>query len=97
MAIYTNQHVEKNGKVYDKLAVNLAMSPMSHSDGYGVSIAVRLTPYYLGEEGPEQLEEGVKAVVYGDATVDAQNDPAVAQFLMALEAAGQAFIDAKGL
>lgn len=97
MAIHTNQPIEKDGKVYDKLAVNLAMSPMAHSDGYGVSVAVRLTPYCLGEEGPEQLEEDVKAVVYGDATVDAQNDLAVAQFLAALEAAGQAFIDAKGL
>ena len=97
MAIYTNQPIERDGKTYDKLAVNLAMSPMAHVDGYGVSIAVRLTPYCLGEQGPEQLEEGVRAVVYGDATQDAQNDPAVAQFLQALEAAGQAFIDGKGL
>lgn len=97
MAIYTNQPVEQNGKVFDKLAVNLAMSPMAHSDGYRVSIAVRLTPYCIGEEGPEQLEEGMKAVVYGDATQDAQSDPDLAQFLRALEVAGQAFIDAKGL
>lgn len=97
MAIYTNQPIQKDGKLYDKLAVNLAMSPMAHTDGYGVSIAVRLTPYCLGEQGPEQLEEGVKAVVYGDATQDAQSDPVVAEFLRALEAAGQAFIDAKGL
>lgn len=97
MAIHANQPLQKDGKVYDKLAVNLAMSPLQHSDGYGVSIAVRLTPYCLGENGPEQLEEGVKAVVYGDATQDAQSDPVVAEFLRALEAAGQAFIDAKGL
>lgn len=97
MAIYTNQPITQDGKTYDKLAVNLAMSPMAHSDGYGISIAVRLTPYCLGENGPEQFEEGVKAVVYGDATVDAQNDPALAAFLAALEAAGKAFIDAKGL
>lgn len=97
MAIHTNRPIENEGKVYDKLAVNLAMSPMAHLDGYGVSIAVRLTPYRLGEEGPEQFEEGVQAVVYGDATVDAQADPDLAAFLQALEAAGQAFIDAKGL
>jgi hypothetical protein len=36
-------------------------------------------------------------VVYGDATVAAQTDPAVAAFLMALQQAAQAFIDAKGL
>lgn len=97
MAIHTNQPIEKDGKVYDKFAVNLAMSPMAHSNGYGVSIAVRLTPYCLGEQGPEQLEEGVRAVVYGDATQDAATDPVLAQFLQALEAAGQAFIDGKGL
>lgn len=97
MAITTNNPIEQDGKVYDKLAVNLAMSPMRHDDGYGVSIAVRLTPYCLGPAGPEQLDAAVQAVVFGDATQDAQHDPAVAQFLMALEAAGQAFIDAKGL
>jgi hypothetical protein len=97
MAIYTNNPVNKDGKVYDKLAVNLALSPMQHSDGFGASIAVRLTPYLLGEEGPEKLEDEARAVVYGDATVDAASDPVLAQFLAALEAAGQAFINAKGL
>lgn len=97
MAIHTNQSIEKDGKVYDKLAVNLAMSPMEHSDGFGVSIAVRLTPYCMGENGPERLDDEARAVVYGDATVDAANDPVLAKFLMDLEAAGQAFIDGKGL
>lgn len=97
MAITTNQPIERDGKVYDKLAVNLAMSPMQHPDGFGVSIAVRLTPYCLGPDGPEQLPDEARAVVYGDASVDAQNDPVLAQFLQALMAAGQAFITAKGL
>lgn len=97
MAIHTNQPVEKDGKVYDKLAANLALSPLQHADGFGVSVAVRLTPYFVGEEGPEKLDDEAKAVVYGDATVDAQTDPDVAQFLASLEAAAQAFIDAKGL
>jgi hypothetical protein len=97
MALITTQPITRDGKVYDKLAANLALSPMPHADGFGASIAVRLTPYLVGADGPERLEDAVKAVVYGDATVDAQTDPVVAAFLTALEAAAQAFIDAKGL
>jgi len=97
MALRTNQPITLNGKVYDKLAANLALSPMQHADGFGASIAVRLTPYCVGPGGPERLDDQARAVVYGDATQEAQTDPAVAQFLMALEAAAQAFIDAKGL
>ncbi len=97
MALKTNQPIVKDGKTYDKLAANLALSPMQHPDGFGASIAVRLTPYRLGTGGPERLDDQAKAVVYGDATVEAQTDPAVAAFLQTLEAAAQAFIDAKGL
>lgn len=93
----TNQPIVKDGNTYDKYAVNLALSPMWKSDGMGVSIAVRLTPYRIGDEGPDHLDDEARAVVYGDATVDAANDPVLAEFLRAIEAAGQAFIDAKGI
>lgn len=97
MAIITTNPVVKDGKTYDKLAVNLAISPTPQVDGYGASIAVRLTPYYVGENGPEQLSEESRAVVYCDATVDAVSDPILAEFLQTIETAGQAFIAAKGL
>lgn len=97
MALTTTQPVIRDGKTYDKLAANLALSPMQHPDGFGVSIAVRLTPYLVGPDGPEKLDEEARAVVYGDATVEAATDPDVAAFLLSLEAAAQAFIDAKGL
>lgn len=97
MALTTNQPVERDGATYDRLAANLALSPMWRADGVGVSIAVRLTPYRQGDNGPEQLDDAAQAVVYGDATQAAQSDPDLARFLMALEAAAQAFIDAKGL
>jgi hypothetical protein len=97
MALTTNNPITADGKIYDKLAANLALSPMEQADGFGVSIAVRLTPYLVGANGPERLDAEAKSVVYGDATVEAQTDPDVAQFLQALEAAAQAFINAKGL
>lgn len=97
MALSTNQPIIRDGKTYDKLAPNLALSPMQHLDGFGASIAVRLTPYLVGPDGPERLDEEARAVVYGDAVEAAAADPDLAQFLAALEAAAQAFIDAKGL
>ena len=97
MAIITTNPAIKDGQTYDKLAINLALSPMAHADGYGASIAVRLTPYRVGPDGPEQLPDEARAVVYGDASVAAADDPVLAEFLLALEAAGQAFITAKGL
>ena len=97
MALTSNSPITVDGKVYDKLVANLALSPMEQADGFGVSIAVRLVPYLVDANGPEKLDAEAKAVVYGDATVEAQTDPDVAQFLQALETAAQAFIDAKGL
>ena len=97
MALTTNNPVERDGNTYGLLGVNLALSPMWKADGVGVSIAVRLTPYRATEAGPEHLDAEARAVVYGDATQDAAADPVLAAFLQAIEAAGQAFIDAKGL
>lgn len=97
MALTTTQPIERDGKVFDRLAANLALSPMWQADGLGCSIAVRLTPYRVGPDGPERLDDAAQAVVYGDAVQAAATDPDLARFLMALEAAAQAFIDAKGL
>lgn len=95
MALHTNQPVERDGKTYELLAANLALSPMWRSDDAGVSIAVRLTPYRLGDDGPERLDDDARAVVFGDATQVL--DPDLMAFLQAIEAAGQQFINAKGL
>lgn len=97
MALTSTQPIERDGKVYDRLAANLALSPMWQADGLGCSIAVRLTPYRVGPGGPERLDDAAQAVVYGDAVEAAASDLDLARFLQALEAAAQAFIDAKGL
>lgn len=97
MALTTTQPVERNGKTYDRLAANLALSPMWQADGLGCSIAVRLTPYRVGPGGPERLDEAAQAVVYGNAVEAAATDLDLARFLAAVEAAAQRFIDAKGL
>jgi hypothetical protein len=97
MALKTNQPIVKDDNTYENYGVNLALSPMWRADGVGVSIAVRLTPYRTTDGEPERLDDEAKAIIYGDATQDALNDPDLAEFLRAIEAAGQAFINAKGL
>lgn len=97
MAILISTPIEKDGKIYDKLAAYLALSPIENGTGFGASIAVRLVPYRIGQQGPESLEEYAQSVVYGDALKAAETDPVVAQFLSALEAAGQTFVLSKGI
>ena len=97
MALHSTNPIEKDGRTYGLLAASLALSPMWRSDGVGLSIAVRLIPYRESESGPAYLEDAAKAVVCADAMQEAVNDPDLARFLKAIEAAGQAFVTAKGL
>lgn len=97
MELIASNPIEHEGKVYDRLAANLALSQILQNDGIRAPIAVRLTPYRIGEDGIEQLQEATQSVVFGDALEAAQADPDVAEFVLALKDAAQAFIDAKGL
>lgn len=95
--LQTNQPVTRDGKVFSNYGINLAVSPRWEPNRVGASVAVRLTPYR--EEGGvvERLDDEARAVVFGDAFVDAQNDPALAQCVATILGALQTFIDAKGL
>lgn len=97
MEITTANPIERDGKVYDRLAANLAISQILQPDGIRVSIAVRLTPYRVGPQGIEALEDAVLPLVFGDALEAAQSDPAIAQFLGALKNAAETYINTKGL
>lgn len=95
MAIRNPQPPQFNGLTYDLLGVSLAMSTTPRDGRMALSIAVTFTPYRDGQDGPEVLTEGQSVLVYGDAVAAAAGDPHLAQFLGALEAAGQAFVDAR--
>ena len=95
MAIHNPQPPQIDGITYDLLGVALAMSTTPRDGRMALSIAVTLTPYRDGTDGPELLTEGQTALVYGDAGQAAASDPRLAQFLGALEAAGQTFINAR--
>lgn len=97
MEITTANPIEHDGKVYNRLAANLALSQILQPDGIRVSIAVRLTPYRVGPQGIEVLEDAELPVVFGDALEAAQSDPALAQFLESLKDAAETYINSKGL
>lgn len=97
MAIRTTTPIEKDGRIYDRLAINMAFSPMWREDGVGCSVAMRLVPYCKDAERFDRLEDQAQAVVFGDVVQEAQSDPDVLACALALEAALQAFVTAKGL
>ena len=100
MAIITNNPVVDSEGNYDKYGINFAVSPMWKEDSIGISVVMGLTPYRYNTEGKiEKLEniENVKAVVYGDATVDAVNDPVLAKCVSDITQALQDFITEKGI
>lgn len=95
MAIRTTKPIEIDGRSYDKLAINMAFSPLWQDDRVGLSVAMRLTPYCQDEQGINKLEDQAQAVVFGDVTVE--QDPATLECLRAMAAALQAFVTAKGV
>lgn len=97
MAIITSNPIPDPEGDYDKLGINLAVSPMWRDDSIGCSVAMRLTPFRVRDGLVEKLDDQARAVVYGDAFADAQNDPALAACVQAIEAALQAFVTAKGV
>ena len=100
MAIITNSPVVDSEGNYDKYGINFSVSPMWKENSIGISVAMRLTPYRYNAEGKiEKLEdmEHMKAVVYGDATVDAVNDPVLAKCIADITQALQEFVTGKGI
>ena len=96
MAIITNNPVPDPDGDYGMLGVNLAISPQWREDSIGCSVAMRLTPFRVRDGLVERLDEDARAVVYGDAFADAQNDPVLAACVQAIQDALQAFVTAKG-
>lgn len=93
MAIRNPQPAVIDGITYDLLGVALCMSTRPQDERMALSIAVTFYPYRDTSTGPEYLDQGQSSLVFGDATEQAKSLPALAQFLAALEAAGQAFVN----
>jgi len=92
MAITNPQPPQIGGITYPFMSVSLAMSTRSNGPGMALSLVVTLTPYRLTDDGVELFEQGQKVLVWGDAVQQAQSDPHLAKFLVALETAGQEYV-----
>lgn len=97
MAIITSNPISDPAGDYDKLGVNLAVSPRWEETSIGCSVAMRLTPFRVRDGVVERLDDQARAVVYGCAFEAAQDDPDLAACVQAIEAALQAFVTAKGV
>ena len=99
--INSNAPITHEGKVYDKLFLNMAISQrhVGEEQRLTASVAVRLTPCRQDEETfeVEQLDDQAKAVVFADAFEAAEADADVAAALQAIITAVYQFVDAKGL
>lgn len=93
MAITNPQPPIIDGKVYDLLGVSLALSTFVQQPKMVLAIAATFTPYRDTSEGPDVLEVGKASLVFGDAFAAAESDPALADFLMDLQAAAQRYIN----
>jgi hypothetical protein len=101
MALKSTRVFLHEGKEYPflraQLSLNTTLTETSSPEAVDAAVAATLTPYRFGEDGPELLHPYTRSVVLSNAFVAAQYDPAVAEFLRAIEAAAQAFIVAKEL
>jgi len=98
MPIITTKPVQNPAGDYDRLGVQLAISPMYKANDVGASVAIRMVPYRENEDGStERLDDQDRSVVYGDAFEAAQTDPDLAQAVTTIMTALQTFITAKGL
>ena len=74
MPILASTPIVYNGEQYPYYGVNLAISPKWDSTDVGGSVAMRLTPYRILQDGTiEKLDDQAKAVVYLDVFTDISN------------------------
>ena len=89
--------IEINGKQYDKLSLNLAISGRYLGDGSSdANVAMRLVPTSVNIETGEVItaDEAAIGIALGSL---AGSDAATQQAVGAIQAALQAYIQAKGL
>lgn len=98
MPIVSTNPTIKDGETYPYLGINLAISPAWKGNDVGGSVAMRLTPYRIDNNGEiQKLDDDAKAVVYLDVFIDMQNDPQLANVVTGIMGAIQQFIIDKGL
>lgn len=82
---------------YDRLAVNLAISPRWYESDVGGNVAFQAIPYRIVEGKVEKLESAAISQAFGDVFEDAKADKDLAVAMGAIMAAIQGYITAKKL
>jgi hypothetical protein len=91
MAIQNPQPDGPDGSQWPLLAPSLSLQARAEGPVIAVSLAVTLTPYQEGDD-IQMLPAGQRVLIWGDAVEASKNDPKLARFLNAIEAAGQAYL-----
>ena len=87
--------IEINGKSYDKLSLNLAITGKYNGDGStDANVAMRLVPTRIENGEVIIADEAAIGIALGSL---AGSDEATQQAVGAIQAALQAYIEAKGL
>lgn len=97
MPITTQNPIPDPAGDYDRLGIQLAISPVWHESDVGAAVAIRLTPYRVNADGTIEQSTDARSVVYGDAFAAAADDPALAAAVTQIMSALQDFITAKGI
>jgi hypothetical protein len=96
MAIRNPQPPQVNGVTYDLLGPDLSLSTREWQGRMVLSINATFKAYRDGENGPEifsAVDPPIPPLIIWDAMAQAQDDPRLARFLVALEQAAQEYID----
>jgi hypothetical protein len=98
MALQASTPIIKDGISYPYFIVNLAVSPNIQANDIGGSVALRLTPYRVLEDGSlEFCEEATKAVAYADVFKNiSEGDSDLGAIVSGIMGKIQEFIIAKG-
>lgn len=99
MALQPTSPIIKDGISYPYFTVNLAVSPNISESEIGGSVALRLTPYRVLENGTfEFCESETKALAYADVFKNiAEGDSNLGAIVSGIMGKIQDFILAKGL
>jgi hypothetical protein len=96
MPITSNKPIEVDGNVYSYYMINLAISPLVKPTDIGASVAMRLTPYRLLEDGSSvSLPENSIPITYMDVFDSGDTD--AIQAAATIMGALQTFINDKNL
>lgn len=94
----TKTFTDAQGNVYPYLLLNLAISPLLQGNDVGASVAMKLTPYRVADDGQiVQLPDSAESVVYLDAYHAAKENPALATAITSITDAIQLFVNQEGL